>query len=68
MRDHLAVMGGAVERFAAQVADVRALHSRDERKAAMGLDVCAGCATHVTYTPWPCKTVQTLDVPPDVTR
>lgn len=51
----------------AQVAAVRALHSRDERKAAMGLDHCAGCSTHVTFTPWPCKTVQALDAPQDAT-
>ena len=50
-----------LHRLRAQVAAVRKLHVLDERKARWGHDVCAGCATHVTFTPWPCKTLQALD-------
>lgn len=46
----------------ARVAAVRALHCLDEEmSAATGRDCCKGCATSVTHSRWPCKTIAALD-------
>lgn len=44
----------------AQVAAVMELHGPDPEAARSGRLVCAGCATHVTFTPWPCATAKAL--------
>jgi hypothetical protein len=41
----------------AAVQRVRELHTPLDR--GLGPN-CQGCATHVTFTPWPCKTIRAL--------
>lgn len=46
----------------AAVARVRELHSSEDK--GWGELLCKGCATEVTFTYWPCKTIRALDASP----
>lgn len=60
VREGVGIVLAELDALRIQVAAVRELHTPDPKKAKWGQLVCAGCATHVTFTPWPCATAKAL--------